>query len=84
MPYKVVYNSLVKARKRISAVKGYKASIRPYLQGFTASWLRKGYYKKYTPDDVKQQIKAVYDAGYQEWIIWNAANIYNQNEFSKG
>lgn len=83
MAYKVVYNSLIKAKKRISRVKGYKASIRPYLQCFTASWLAKGYYKKYTPYDVKEQIKAVYAAGYQEWILWNAANIYNKNDFEK-
>jgi hypothetical protein len=83
MAYQVVYNSLIKAKKRILKVKDYKASIRPYLQGFTASWLARGYYKKYTPEDIRQQIKAVYDAGYQEWILWNASNKYNQNEFLK-
>lgn len=76
MPYKVVYNSLIKAKKRISKVSGYTASIRPYLQCFTASWLARGYYKKYTPYDIKQQIKAVYAAGYQQWILWNAVNNY--------
>lgn len=84
MAYKVVYNSLIKAKRRIAGVRNYKASVRPYLQGFTASWLHKGYYKKYTPYDIQQQIKAVKDAGYQEWLIWNASNIYNQNEFAKG
>ncbi|MCX7746311.1 MAG: putative glycoside hydrolase [Clostridia bacterium] len=82
-PYKVVYNSLVKAKNRIAAVPGYKAKMRPYLQDFTASWLGKGYYKKYGVQDVKDQIKAVYDAGYDEWILWNAGNIYSEGAFQK-
>lgn len=80
-PYKVVYNSLVKAKNRISKVQHYKAKIRPYLQDFTASYLRKGYYQAYGAEQVRQQIKAVYDAGYEEWILWDAANTYSEGAF---
>lgn len=82
-PYGVVYNSLKKAKDRISAVDGYKADIRAYLQDFTASWLESGYYKQYGAEEVREQIKAVYDAGYEEWILWNAGNKYSESALLK-
>ncbi|HHV95357.1 MAG TPA: putative glycoside hydrolase [Clostridiaceae bacterium] len=82
-PYGVVYNSLVKAKNRIAAVEGYKADVRPYLQGFTASWLRSGNYQVYGPKQIREQIQAVYDAGYKEWIIWDPANKYPIEAFEK-
>jgi hypothetical protein len=78
-PYGVVYNSLIKAKNRISQAEGYKAQVRPYLQDFTATWLGKGYYQTYGPTQVRQQIKAVYDAGYDEWILWDAGNTYSES-----
>lgn len=77
-PYNVVYNTLVKAKDRISKVGDYNAGVRPYIQDFTASWLKKGYYQTYGPEQVKQQIKAVYDAGYEQWILWDAMNTYDE------
>ncbi len=82
-PYGVVYNSLVKAKNRISQVEGYKASIRPYLQDFTASWLGKGYYQVYGEEQARQQIQAVYDAGLEEWIFWDPKNTYSESAFQK-
>jgi hypothetical protein len=82
-PYNVVYNTLVKAKNRIAAVEGYKAGVRPYIQDFTASWLKKGYYQTYGPEQVRQQIKAVYDAGYDQWILWDALNTYDESALLK-
>ena len=87
-PYEVVYNSLVKCRDRISQVEGYKAKVRPYLQDFTATWLKdrktgKKYYQEYGPEQVRQQIQAVYDAGYEEWILWDARNTYDEEALLK-
>ena len=82
-PYKVIYNTLIIAKDRISKVEGYKAKVRPYLQSFTAKYLPKGYYMEYGVDEVRQQIKAVYDAGYEEWILWNSENIYPWGVFEK-
>jgi hypothetical protein len=82
-PYKVVYNSLIKAKDRISKVSGYNADVRPYLQDFTASWLHKGDYQSYGAEQVKAQIKAVYDAGYDEWILWDATNKYTEDALQK-
>jgi hypothetical protein len=82
-PYDVVYNSLVKARDRISRAEDFKAKVRPYLQYFTAPWLGKGCYKAYGPEEAKLQIKAVYDAQYDEWILWNPGNKYDEKAFKK-
>ena len=51
-----------------------QAKVRPWLQDFTASYLR--HFKKYGPEEIRAQIQAVYDAGYEECILWNAANNY--------
>jgi len=88
MPYEVVYHSLVKCRNRLSQVEDYKAKVRPYLQDFTASWLKdrktgKKYYQEYGPEQVRQQIQAVYDAGYEEWILWDARNTYSEEALLK-
>ena len=80
-PYDVVYNSLLKIKNRIRDIEGYNAKIRPYLQDFTASYLPKGYYQIYGPEQVRQQIQAVYDAGFEEWLLWNASNVYNVKAF---
>jgi len=87
-PYAVVYNSLIKCKNRIAAVSsGYKAKVRPYLQDFTASWLQpkngQKMYQTYGPEQVRQQIKAVYDAGYEEWILWDAKNTYSEEALLK-
>lgn len=80
-PYGVVYQTLLKGKNRISLVPGYKAGVRAYLQDFKASWLGKGNYQDYGAEQVRQQIKAVYDAGYEEWILWDASNTYHEEAF---
>lgn len=78
-PYRVVYKSLSTANSRLKKLKGRHAKIRPYLQDFSAPWLGRGNYKKYTAEDVRAQIKAVYDSGLEEWILWNAGNKYSES-----
>lgn len=53
-----------------------RASVRPWLQDFTATWV-KGHIP-YGPEQLRAQIQAVYDAGYEEWILWNASNRYTE------
>jgi len=81
-PYKVMYNALISAKTKISAVPGYKAKVRPYIQAFTAKYLPNGYYQTYGPQQVREQIKAIYDAGYEEWILWDASNKYKEAYFN--
>ncbi|MBD5500928.1 MAG: putative glycoside hydrolase [Lachnospiraceae bacterium] len=54
-----------------------RAQVRPWLQDFTATWV-KGHIT-YEADEIRDQIQAVYDAGYEEWILWNASNQYTED-----
>ncbi len=82
-PYDVVYQTMLKTKDRLSGVSDYRATVRPYLQSFTATWLKEGNFMEYGPEQVRQQIKAVYDAGYEEWILWNPKNVYSEEIFEK-
>ena len=74
-PYSVVYNSLAVAQKRLQGSK-VSGRLRPWLQAFTASYLGKDRYQTYSGKQIKEQIKAVSDAGIDEWMLWNANNRY--------
>lgn len=60
---------------------GVKAQVRPWLQDFTATWV-KGHIS-YGADEIRAQIQGVYDAGYEEWILWNASNRYTEEGLIK-
>lgn len=82
-PYNVIFQSMILTKRRLEQIEG-KAIVRPYLQSFTASWLGKGNYQKYGPSQIRDQIRAVYDAGYNEWLLWDPSNNYQQDMFEKG
>jgi hypothetical protein len=82
-PYKIVNRSMTIAQERIDAIKDVrrKAVLRPWLQDFTASYLKK--YKRYGPAEVRAQIDATYDAGAEEWLLWNAGNRFTEGALNK-
>ncbi len=82
-PYEVVKNTLLKAKDRLSKVDGSTPMIRTYLQDFDASWIGKGNWQKYGDEQVRQQIQAVYDAGYEEWFLWDPMNSYHEGGLAK-
>lgn len=53
-----------------------RAVVRPWLQDFTATWVDG--HIQYGPEEIRAQIQGVYDAGYEEWILWNASNRYTE------
>lgn len=63
------------ASDAVSVKKDSQAVVRPWLQDFTASYLKN--HVKYGPDQVRAQIQGVYDSGYEEWILWNSSNRYS-------
>jgi hypothetical protein len=70
-PYETVYQSLTHARRRLGAFDpGRKVVLRPWLQDFS---LR----NRYGREQLLAQIKAVEDAGFEEWIFWNPGNSYD-------
>ena len=83
VPYEVVYNTLVKMCKNVGK-KGGQVKIRPYLQDFTAKYIKdRRYFQEYGPEQIRQQIKAVKDAGLEEWILWNPRNVYSEEALEK-
>lgn len=79
-PYGVVYNILLGVHAHLDSGSG-NAVIRPYLQDFTAAYLTEGLYQDYTAQQVREQIEAVYEAGFDEWIIWNHNGVYSEGAF---
>jgi len=73
-PYKVILAAMEKSNEVLQGIPGC-AVVRPWLQGFTANYLQK--YIPYTPVEIKDQIRAVYDAGQNEWLIWNPLASYD-------
>jgi hypothetical protein len=76
-PYKTILAALDRSRQELLENKKEgrrQAVVRPWLQDFTASYLE--HYIPYGPKEVRDQIQAVYDAGYDEWILWSASNRY--------
>ena len=77
-PYDTILNALNGSRELLAASAkedAPQAVVRPWLQDFTASYLEN--YIKYGDEQVRQQIQAVYDAGYDEWILWDAGVSYH-------
>ncbi len=74
-PYEAILAALEKSKDELKDVpEDSKAVIRPWLQDFSAPWVEG--HITYGIDEINAQIKAVYDAGYEEWILWNARNNY--------
>jgi hypothetical protein len=71
-PYEVVKRALQDALRRSAAVPGAGAT-RPWLQDFTLGQPR------YGAPEVRAQIQAAYDAGIQEWILWNPGSRYTES-----
>lgn len=49
---------------------------RPWLQDFTASYLGAGNYQQYGAAQVEDQVRALHDAGVNEFLLWDASNSY--------
>ena len=77
-PYETILAALGDSAEDLSTVwtaGGTTGTVRPWLQAFTASYLKT--YIPYGPEQIRQQIQAVYDAGCEEWILWNASVRYD-------
>ena len=76
-PYALIYNAMLDSKKvlAVNVAKGRCAQVRPWLQSFTATWV-KGHIE-YGGPELRAQIKATYDAGYEAgWQLWNASGNY--------
>ena len=82
-PYELVYHALMDSQKVLYMIDPAenKAIVRPWLQDFTATWV--SHHLNYGKDEVRAQIKGVYDAGYSEWLLWNAGISYTGDALNK-
>jgi hypothetical protein len=70
-PYEIVRRAMRDALSRSARVEG-AGSVRPWLQDFSLGQ------PPYGAPEVRAQIQATYDAGIQEWILWNPGNRYTE------
>ena len=75
-PYTMVKRALEDGQRRSKALAPRKtAEIRPYLQAFTLGPPR------YTPQHVRDQIRAAADVGIESWVLWNPRSVYARGYF---
>ncbi len=72
-PYRIVRSALTDALKRSEPLPG-SAEIRPFLQAFTLGRRL----PRYTPFEIREQIRAVEDLGITSWVLWNPRSVYQR------
>jgi len=70
-PYRVVRNALREAIER-SRPFAKAATIRPFLQAFTLGRRK----PRYTPHEIREQIRAAEELGIMSWVLWNPRSVY--------
>ena len=70
-PYEVIHTAISRGRVRTEAMGLKGQRVRPWLQGFTLGP------PKYGPAEIEAQKKAVYDSGYEGWVIWSPGSQYD-------
>lgn len=80
-PFQLMLMEMNASVKKLSVIgEGeHCAKVRPWLQDFTASYLGAGRYITYGPQEIRAQISAVYSAGYEGWLLWNAGMYYTKD-----
>jgi hypothetical protein len=71
-PYEIVFKAISRARERDKKLGIQEHEhVRPWLQAFTLGK------PPYGAPQIEAQKKAVYDAGYDGWVMWNPGSIYD-------
>ena len=73
-PYKIVKKSMEYSN---NALKHQSNKTRPWIQAFSATWLKNGIWKEYTIKQVQDQINALRESGIKEFCLWNPSARYN-------
>jgi len=73
-PYAIVKNALAEALAR-SRLVAKAATIRPYLQAFTLGRRL----PRYTPHEIREQIRAAEELGITSWVLWNPRSVYQRD-----
>lgn len=70
-PYGVIHTAISRGRVRTEAMGLKGERVRPWLQAFTLGP------PKYGPAEIEAQKKAVYDSGYESWVMWHPGSSYD-------
>ena len=54
----------------------YTDKLRPWLQDFTCTWCKGA--APYGAEQLRDQIRATYDANLDSWMLWDAGNTYTE------
>ena len=73
-PYRVVNIAISRARERNEALGVRGEAVRPYLQAFSLGQ------PNYGAEELRQQKQAVYDAGYDGWVLWHPGSKFEPFE----
>jgi len=72
-PYAIVRNALREAIER-TRPHADAAAIRPFLQAFTLGRRL----PRYTPFEIREQIRAAEELGITSWVLWNPRSVYQR------
>lgn len=70
-PYEVIHTAISRGRVRTEALGLKGQRVRPWLQAFTLGA------PKYGAPEIEAQKRAVYDSGYESWILWHPGSSYD-------
>ena len=70
-PYEIVLDGMNEASKRLIAASSTPSKLRPWLQDFDLG-------AEYDTEMIRKQKQAVYNAGLDSWMLWNASNKYTR------
>ena len=71
-PYKIIHTAISRARERDKKLGiAEPEHIRPWLQAFTLGK------PPYGAEELREEKKAVYDSGYDGWVMWNPGSSYD-------
>ena len=70
-PYEVIHTAISRGRVRNEAIGLKGERVRPWLQAFTLGQ------PKYGAPEIEAQKKAVYDSGFESWVMWHPGSSYD-------
>src|SRR5688500_14318371 len=69
-PYKIQQIAIARARQRDAKLGLTGERVRPWIQAFSLGQ------PKYDATHVKEQMRGIYDAGYNGWVWWHPGSLY--------
>lgn len=70
-PYEVVHIAISRARERNEKLGLAGERVRPWVQAFSLGA------PKYGPEQIQAQKRAIYDSGYDGWVLWEPGSRYD-------